>query len=133
MLSDFLIFPIVIIGAIGLKALLLSVGISNQVIFLTTFFLVLHLSLTALMHVQINYLQDTYVTRLELSAFAAVVSAIVAVFTYMSIGLLPALKLPFFFLRYLPYSTRWMDLFIVALPTYVSHFIARLVATGLLD
>ena len=133
MLSDLLVFPIVILGAIGLKGLLLTVGIVNPIIFLACFFLIVHLLLTSLMHIQISTLQDSFVTRLEVSMFAAVVSAIVSISTYGVIGLLPMLKLPFFFLKYFPYSKIWSDLFIVALPTYISHFVGRLVAQGLLD
>ena len=133
MLSDLLVFPIIIIGSIGLKALLLSVGITNTVIFLSCLFLILHLSFTSLMYLQVYNLQDDYISKIEISVFAAVIISIVAICAYCVIGLIPILKTPFFFLKYLPYSANWSDLFIVAIPTYITHVLSRKLAHSILS
>ena len=133
MLSDLLVFPIIIIGSIGLKALLLSVGISNKIIFLSCLFLILHLAFMSLMYFQVHNLQDNYISKIELSVFSAVIISLVAICTYSAIGLAPILKLPFFFLKYLPYSMYWSDLFIVALPTYIAHVLGRMLVQSLLS
>ena len=132
-LSDLLVFPIVITGTMLVKSLLLSVGISNDIVFLASLFLFFHLMLTVLMFVQVRHLQDTYITRLEVAAFAAVVSAIIGVSSYIIIGAMPILKSIFFFLKWLPYSKYWADLSIIAVPMYLSHLASRLVINGLLD
>lgn len=132
MLTDLAVIPIVILEAIGLRALLLTVGISNTVIYLCCLFLVYHLSFSSLLSLQLRMLQDSFVSRFELSIFAAVITTLVAIATYCIIGLFPILKFPFFFLRYLPYSSLWSDLFIVAVPTYFAHFLSRFVAQTLL-
>ena len=132
-LSDLLVFPIVITGTMLVKSLLLSVGISNDIVFLASLFLFFHLMLTVLMFVQIRHLQDTYITRLEVAAFAAVVSAIIGISSYIIIGAMPILKSIFFFLKWLPYSKYWADLSIIAVPVYLSHLASRLVINGLLD
>lgn len=132
-LSDLLVFPIVITGTMLVKSLLLSVGISNDIVFLASLFLFFHLMLTVLMFVQVRHLQDTYITRLEVAAFAAVVSAIIGVSSYIIIGAMPILKSIFFFLKWLPYSKYWADLSIIAVPVYLSHLASRLVINGLLD
>ena len=132
-LSDLLVFPIVITGTMLVKSLLLSVGISNDIVFLASLFLFFHLMLTVLMFVQVRHLQDTYITRLEVAAFAAVVSAIIGVTSYIIIVAMPILKSIFFFLKWLPYSNYWADLSIIAVPVYLSHLASRLVINGLLD
>lgn len=132
-LSDLLVFPIVITGTMLVKSLLLSVGISNDIVFLASLFLFFHLMLTVLMFVQVRHLQDTYITRLEVAAFAAAVSAIIGVTSYIILGAMPILKSIFFFLKWLPYSKYWADLSIIAVPVYLSHLASRLVINGLLD
>jgi hypothetical protein len=133
LLSDLLVFPIVMLGAIIVKSLLLTIGITNSVIFMSCFFLILHLCFTGLMYMQLKDFQDSYVTRIESSAFSAVLTSLAALGTYALIGLLPFLKFPFFFLKYLPYSQIWSDLLIVSLPAFGAHMGGRLVATGLLN
>jgi hypothetical protein len=132
-LSDLLVFPIVITGTMLVKSLLLTVGISNDVVFLASLFLFFHLMLTVLMFVQIRNLQDTYITRLEVAAFAAAVSSIMGIASYIVIGAMPILKSIFFFLKWLPYSKYWGDLSIIAVPVYLSHLASRLVINGILD
>tara|TARA_A100001015_G_scaffold269180_1_gene320638 strand:+ start:768 stop:1181 length:414 start_codon:yes stop_codon:yes gene_type:complete len=133
LISDLLVFPIVITGTMLVKFLLLTVGISNDVVFLAALFLFFHIMLTVLMYVQIRGLQDTYITRMEVAAFAAVISSIVGVTSYIIIGALPILKTLFFFLKWLPFSKYWADLSIIAVPVYFSHLASRLVINGLLD
>lgn len=131
MLTDLLVFPIVILEAIIVKALLLFVGVSNSVVYMSCLFLLLHLSMTSLMRFQLRNLNDVYLSKIEASAFAAVITAGVTLMAYSVVGLLPMLKIPFFFLKWLPFSNVWMDLFIVSLPAYTSHLVARMVATSL--
>ena len=133
LLTDLLVFPIIITGTMLVKFLLLTVGISNDVVFLASLFLFFHIMLTVLMFVQIKGLQDTYITRFEVAAFSAMVSAIVGVTSYIIIGALPILKSLFFFLKWLPFSKYWADLSIIAVPVYLSHLAGRLVIHGLLD
>ena len=85
------------------------------------------------MRAQLIGLQDTYMSKTELAAFSAIVTAIVAVGTYTIIGLLPILKAPFFLFKYLPLSQYWYDLFIVSVPTAMIHIASRLVSQGQLD
>jgi hypothetical protein len=87
----------------------------------------------SLMYFQVRNLQDNYISKIELSVFSAVILSMIAIGTYSAIGLIPVLKLPFFFLKYLPYSAYWSDLFIVALPTYFGHVGARILVQGLLN
>ena len=85
LISDLLVFPIVITGTMLVKFLLLTVGISNDVVFLASLFLFFHIMLTVLMYVQIRGLQDTYITRMEVAAFAAVISSIIGITSYIII------------------------------------------------
>ena len=130
--ADLLVIPIVIVEAILLRAILLLVGIQNSVVFLACLFLIYHISFTGLLYMQVRNLIDSYVTRLEVSMYSALLVSSVAIITYAAIGLFPILKVPFFLLRYLPYSNIWLDLFIVATPTYFAHVVSRMVSTGLL-
>jgi hypothetical protein len=130
--SDLLVFPIVIINALIIKASLTGINRNNGVIFITLFFLLTHLCLTTLSYFQLRDLEDTYVTRIESAAFNAVLSALLAAFTYMLIGAIPIFKAPFFMLGWLPYSNVWKDLVIVALPAYIAHYTGKHVITDLL-
>jgi hypothetical protein len=130
---DTLVFPLVIINALLVKSLLLTVGINNSVIFLACFFLMIHLSLTTLMYYQIREYRDTFVSKMESSAFVAVISTLVALFGYTVLSALPFLKLPFFFLKLLPWSSVWGDLSIVSIPVFVSHVTGRLIISKLLE
>lgn len=133
MWSDLLVFPIVIFGAIGLNAILQSVGLTNKIIFLASFFLLCHLCFSTLMWFQLRSLQDTFVNKRELALFGAIAVAAVAVATYIVTGLFPITRLPFFFLKYLPGSQYWSELFVVAAPTYVSFVCSRFVAGSMLS
>jgi hypothetical protein len=133
MISDFLVFPIVIFNIIIIKLGLTRIGKNNSVIFLTTFFLLTHLCLTTLSYFQLYYLKDSYITRRETSVFAAVISALAATVTYVLISYIPILKNLFFILAWLPYSKYWLDAFIVALPAFISHFISGKIITDLLS
>lgn len=126
-------FPAIMTIAILVKALLFSIGINNAIITMTVMFFMIHLSLTSLMYAQISHLQDTYITKMECAAFSAAISAIVAMGTYIVIGLMPSLKFPFFLLNLLPLSHLWKDLFIVSFPTFITHMAGRIISTGILQ
>lgn len=132
-LGDFLVYPIVILGAIAVRTLLLTIGIDNSLIFMSCLFLVIHLCFTTLMFAQIRDMQDSFITRIESSAFVAVLSALTSLCTYGLISAIPILKAPFFFLKWLPYSNIWGDLSIVALPAFLTHTIGRSVITGVMQ
>lgn len=129
---DWLVFPIVILGAIIVKALLLTIGVDNSVIFMACLFLVLHLGLTGLMYMQIMSYQDSFISKIESAAFAAVVSSIVALLTYLTLSIFPFLKSLLFFIKWLPWNQIWGDLSVVAVPVFISHMIGRIVITGVL-
>lgn len=133
MTSDLLVFPIVILNALIIKASLTGIGKNNGVIFLTAFFLLTHFCLTILTYVQRGHLEDSYVTVMEGATFNAVLSSLSACLTYLVISGIPFLKFPFFFLNWLPYSQIWADLFIVAIPAYIIHLMGGHVITDLLE
>ena len=132
LISDLVIVPSIIISAIITRALLHILGMNNQVIFLSCFFLVVHLCMTLLMRFQLRDTQDHYLSKNEFSAFAAVITAGAVILTYIATGLLPILKAPFFLLKYIPTSKYWYDLLIVSLPAVPTHVISRLIGHGLL-
>uniref|UniRef100_A0A6C0J6I3 Uncharacterized protein n=1 Tax=viral metagenome TaxID=1070528 RepID=A0A6C0J6I3_9ZZZZ len=130
MISDLLVFPLILIEAIALKAMLHGIGIANHVIYLSCLFLLLHLSFTGLMNFQLKNIDNNtpYLTKLEVSMFSAVFTSVVATGTYIIIGLIPQLKAPFFLLKYLPMSQYWYDLFIVSLPALLIHIGSRFIS-----
>lgn len=133
MISDLLVFPIVIFNALIIKASLTGIDRNNGVIFLTAFFMLTHFCLTLLTYAQRSHLEDSYVTVMEGATFNAVLSSMSACLTYLLISGIPFLKFPFFFLYWLPKSQIWADLFIVALPAYIVHYAGGYVITDLLD
>lgn len=132
MISDLLVFPIVIINAIIIKASLTGIGKNNGVIFLTSFFLLTHFGLTLLTYLQRKHLEDSYVTVMEGATFNAVLSSLSASVAYLMISGAPFLTYPFFFLRWLPHSQMWADLFIVAIPAYITHYAGGYVISDIL-
>lgn len=133
LITDLFIVPTIIVSAILVKSILQSLGMNNQVIFMSCFFLVIHLLMTLLMRFQLRDVEDHYLGKNEFSAFAAVITAGCVSLTYIVTGLLPILKSPFFLLKYLPTSQYWYDLLIVSLPGLASHVLARLIGRSLLD
>jgi hypothetical protein len=136
MLTDLLVFPIVLIVAVGLKYLLRLIGINNSIVYLSCLFLSLHLCLSGLLWLQLtskDLVDARYISRFETATFAAVITTMIALITYIIIGLIPFLRIPFFFLRPLPASKYWSDLFIVAIPTFLSHVGSRMVAQSVMS
>ena len=132
MLTDLLVIPIVICSSIIVKGLLIKAGAPNSIVFLACYSIVLQLLFTALFRFHLRDAKDSYVTKGECAFYGSLMSSATAVGTYVLMSLVPALKTPFFFLKWLPSSQYWADLLIVSLPTYVTYVAARIVAMGLL-
>jgi hypothetical protein len=129
---DILVYPIVTLSAIGLRYLLLLVGIQNNVVYLSVLFLFLHLIFSLLLNYQLSAHDSSYLTPREVAGVGAMIVTIIAMLAYIAISFVPALKLPFYPLRWLPGSQVWLDLFIVATPTFIAHMLVRKVGESLL-
>jgi hypothetical protein len=130
--SDVLIYPIVILSAIGLRYLLLLVGIQNNVIYLSVLFLFLHLLISLLLNYQLSDHYRSYLTPREVAGVGAMIVTMTAILGYVAISFIPALKLLFYPLRWIYGSQVWLDLFIVATPAAVMHHVVRRVGESLL-
>lgn len=134
--GDILVYPIVIFSAIFLRYVLLLINIQNNVVYLSVLFLFLHLLITGLLRYQLAAAgkepASAYVTPLEVAGVGAMFVTIVAIVSYIGISFMPMLKLPFYPLRFLPYSNIWLDLFIVATPAVVANMIVRNIGAAIL-
>lgn len=134
MLTDFLIFPALFVIYLTANLCLRSLGIDNKIVLLAFVFIFSHLLFTALMYLQTRNSSCEYSEdKTEYSAFSAILTAVSIVISYLVLGVAPFSKILFYPLSFLPYSSIWLDHFIVSLPATGIHVVARYIITNMMN
>lgn len=108
--APFAIFAIFVFIKFGLQ----RANILSNIVFYTCFFLLLHLLFNVLLDVDNSESEGD--SNNNSNYFAATIMSMITILIYIIVGLLPFLRYLVYPLKYLPYSSVWLDHFIANVP-----------------
>jgi len=91
--------------------------IRNKIVLFAFLFIFVHMIITLL-----NLIQGS-----ENPSFKAAFTSVTAILSYITIAILPFIKVFFMPLRMIPFSQIWLDHLIVSIPTIITQIITRMI------
>lgn len=128
---SFLIIPLVMTVFYTVTFGLGWFHITNPIIVLSSICAILHLVLTGYLYTQIqrkandtqvpctNVICQPWCPVYQIASFSAFILTLSTTFAYLILGFFPIVRFPFFMLKWLPYSSYWLDAFLIAIPPYL--------------